>query len=174
MQQMVDLRKQWDPNGGRVMGTRDNDAADANKALTPVSEYYGVMIGQDRQTDQVTQPGQIFRGYSVERRDKAPLIETEDFRDEAARGIWDDYSPPHFGFKPKGGTVSATRRRSGHLSLELRNFLPRRRDALHLICGTTALTIPIPAHSKWSGLLLPFTSRTPTPMAARMAAKSCA
>ena len=32
-------------------------------------------------------------------RDKAPLIETEDFRDEGARGIWDDFSPPHFGFK---------------------------------------------------------------------------
>ena len=33
------------------MGTRDNDQADANKALTPVSEYYGVMIGQAPQTD---------------------------------------------------------------------------------------------------------------------------
>jgi beta-galactosidase len=27
------------------------------------------------------------------------MIETEDFREEGARGIWDDYSPPHFGFK---------------------------------------------------------------------------
>ncbi len=32
-------------------------------------------------------------------RDRAPLIETEDFRDEGPRGIWDDFSPPHFGFK---------------------------------------------------------------------------
>ncbi len=32
----------------------------------------------------------------------ALLIETEDFRDEAGRNIWDDqYSPPHFGFTPK-------------------------------------------------------------------------
>jgi len=97
MVQMVALRKQWDPNGGRVVGTRDggNDTA-----LTPVSEFYGVMIGQDPKTNAIIQPGQIFRGYSVDRRDKAPLIETEDFRDEAPRGIWDDYSPPTFGFKP--------------------------------------------------------------------------
>jgi beta-galactosidase len=85
------------------MGTRDNDQSDANIALTPMSEFYGVMIGQDTQTDSITQPGQIFRGYAVDRRDKAPLIETEDFRDEAARGVWDDFSPPHIGgFKPKG------------------------------------------------------------------------
>jgi beta-galactosidase len=99
MVQMVDLRKQWDPNGGRVMGTRDNDLPEANKALTAASEYYGVMIGQAPQTDKVA-GDDIFRGYSIARRDKAPLIETEDFRDEAARGIWDDASPPQFGFKP--------------------------------------------------------------------------
>ncbi len=46
MQQMVALRKELDPHGGRVVGSRDNDLADANKALTPVSEFYGVMIGQ--------------------------------------------------------------------------------------------------------------------------------
>jgi beta-galactosidase len=33
-------------------------------------------------------------------RDQAPLIETEDFRDEGARRFWDNYSPPYFGFKP--------------------------------------------------------------------------
>ena len=41
----------------------------------------------------------MFRGYSAERRDRAPLIETEDFRDEGARRFWDDFSPPYFGFK---------------------------------------------------------------------------
>ncbi len=100
MRQMVALRKQWDPNGGRVTGSRDNDVAALNIAVTAASEYYGIMIGQAPQTDRITEPGQIFRGYSVERRDKAPLIEVEDFREEAARGIWDDFSPPHFGFKP--------------------------------------------------------------------------
>ena len=57
------------------------------------------MIGQDPRTDQISEPNAIFRGYSVERRDRAPLIETEDFRDEGARRFWDDFSPPYFGFK---------------------------------------------------------------------------
>jgi len=39
MVQFVALRKELDPHGGRVMGTRDNDQADANQALTPMSEY---------------------------------------------------------------------------------------------------------------------------------------
>ena len=99
MEQMVALRKQWDPNGGRVMGYRDNDNVPANTVLTPISEYYGVMIGQAPQTDQLTTPDALFRGYSAERRDRAPLIETEDFRDEGARRFWDDFSPPYFGFK---------------------------------------------------------------------------
>ena len=53
------------------------------------------------------------RPDSDEMRDHGPLIETEDFRDEGARGIWDDFSPPHFGFK-KG--------RNGQLQLEFRNL----------------------------------------------------
>jgi beta-galactosidase len=99
MVQMVALRKEIDPFGGRAMGTRDNDLSKENNALTPISEYYGVMIGQAPQTDKIS-GDDIFRGYSIARRDKAPLIETEDFRDEAGRNIWDDYSAPHFGFKP--------------------------------------------------------------------------
>ena len=99
MVQLVALRKEWDPHGGRVMGTRDNDNAPANKALTPVSEYYEVMIAQAPPVEKVA-GDDIFRGYSIARRDKAPLLEAEDFRDEAARGVWDDYSPPSFGFKP--------------------------------------------------------------------------
>ena len=96
MQQMVDLRKELDPNGGRVMGCRTlNDPATTN-----IAEYFGVMIGQDPRTDALKEPTQMFRAYSQERRDLAPLIETEDFRDEAARRFWDDYSPPHLGFKP--------------------------------------------------------------------------
>jgi beta-galactosidase len=100
---MVALRKGLDPHGGRVMGSRDNDQSEANKALTPMSEFYGVMIGQAPQTDAI-KGDDIFRGYSISRRDKAPLIETEDLRDEAGRNVWDDFSPPHFGFKPKAGS----------------------------------------------------------------------
>ncbi|MHB8889043.1 MAG: glycoside hydrolase family 2 protein [Acidobacteriaceae bacterium] len=99
MKQMIALRNQWDPHGGRVVGYRDNDDVAANTALTPIAEYYGVMIGQAPQTDLVTKPGEIFRGYSVARRDRAPIIEAEDFRDEGARRFWDDDSPPYFGFK---------------------------------------------------------------------------
>ena len=110
MRQMVALRKQYDPDGGRVMGTRGNSDGAANTALTPVSEYYGVMVGQDRRTDQLTSPRDIFRGYSAERRDRAPLIETEDFRNEGARRFWDDFSPPFFGFKKR-----ATRHLGAHV-----------------------------------------------------------
>jgi beta-galactosidase len=79
MQQMVDLRKELDPHGGRVMGCRSlRDPAAA------VTEWFGTMLGGP---------------YSAAMRDKAPLIETEDFRDEAARRFWDDFSPPYFGFK---------------------------------------------------------------------------
>jgi beta-galactosidase len=96
MKQMVELKKEWDPNGGRVIGCRTlNDPA-----ATPVAEYFGVMIGQDRRTDLLKGPSDMFRAYSAERRDRAPIIETEDFRDEAARRFWDDFSPPDYGFKP--------------------------------------------------------------------------
>jgi len=97
MQQMVALRKQWDPAGMRVMGVRDGDQQ-ADLADTPLAEYYGTMIGQDEKTAKLA-PGAILHGYSDPRRDRAPLVETEDFRDEGARRYWDEYSPPYFGFK---------------------------------------------------------------------------
>ncbi len=149
MQQLVALRKQWDPNGGRVVGTRDGGP---DASLTAVSEYYGVMIGQDTRTDSITTPGQIFRGYSVDRRDKAPLIETEDFRDEAARGIWDDYSPPHLGgFKPKGGPVArdpVPGQDTYHWNSETFALAGATRYAAYAL---NRIDNPDPAHSKWSG-----------------------
>ena len=152
MVQMVELRKKLDPHGGRVMGTRDNDLGEANKALTPMSEWYGVMIGQAPQTDRIA-GDDIFRGYSIARRDKAPLIETEDFRDEAARAYWDDYSPPHFGFKPH--IVPGPRPgRSGpggdtyHWNSETFALAGAIRYASYL---RNRIGNPNPAHSKWSG-----------------------
>jgi beta-galactosidase len=151
MAQMVALRKQWDPFGGRVMGTRDNDNVEANKALTPVCEYYGVMVAQAQQTDKVA-GDDIFRGYSIARRDRAPLIETEDFRDEAARGIWDDFSPPHFGFKPH--VVAGANGRPGlggdtyHWTSETFCLAGAARYASYL---RNRIDNPDPAHSKWSG-----------------------
>jgi beta-galactosidase len=80
MQQMVDLRKEFDPHGGRAMGCRSLTVPGA----TAVTEWFGTMLGGP---------------YNAQARDKAPLIETEDFRDEGARRFWDDFSPPYFGFK---------------------------------------------------------------------------
>src|ERR1022692_1213883 len=99
MNQMIALRKQWDPGGGRVVGARGNDNVAANTAITPLAEFFGIMIGQDPRTDQLATPEAMFRGYSAERRNRAPLIETEDYREEGARRFWDDDSPPYFGFK---------------------------------------------------------------------------
>ncbi len=104
----------------------------------------------------------MFRAYSAERRDRAPLIETEDFRDEAARRFWDDYSPPHFGFKPGPNDT---------YHWNSRNILPRRRRALQCLLDPTASPTPIPPTP--SGPAMPrSTSPTPTPTAGRTPAKS--
>ena len=146
MVQMVELRKKLDPHGGRVMGTRDNDQAAANKALTPISEWYGVMIGQAPQTDRIG-GDDIFRGYSIARRDKAPLIETEDFRDEAGRNVWDDFSPPHFGFKPKSGMIGNRPVDTWHWNSETFSLAAATRYASYV---RNRIDNPDPAHSKWS------------------------
>jgi beta-galactosidase len=137
LQQMVELRKQWDPNGGRVMGCRTLNDSEA----TPIAEYFGVMIGQDRRTDELTNHTAMFRAYSAERRDRAPLIETEDFRDEAARRFWDDYSPPHFGFKKGTNDVY-------HWNSETFCLATAARYHDYFI---NRISNPDPAHSKWAG-----------------------
>ncbi len=141
MQQMVDLRKQYDPDGGRAMGVRHGDDNAAAAAITPIAEYYGVMIGQDPRTDRLAGPHDIFRGYSAARRDRAPLIETEDFRDEAARRFWDDASPPHFGFKPGPADTY-------HWNSETFCLAAAARYHAYWI---NRISNPDPAHSKWSG-----------------------
>jgi beta-galactosidase len=146
MTQMVSMRKELDPHGGRVMGTRDNDQADANKALTPICEWYGIMIGQAPRTDQIS-GDDIFRGYSISRRDKAPLIETEDFRDEAGRNVWDDYSPPHFGFKPKEGQISGRPVDTWHWNSETFSLAGATRYHSYVL---NRIDNTDPAHSKWS------------------------
>ena len=137
LQEMVDLRKEWDPNGGRVLGCRTlNDSG-----ATPLAEYFGVMIGQDRSTDELTNRAQLFRAYSAERRDRAPFIETEDFRDEAARRFWDDFSPPDFGFK-KGPNDT--------YSWNSETFCLAAAERYHAY-AINKISNPDPAHSKWAG-----------------------
>jgi beta-galactosidase len=136
LQSMVDLRKQWDPDGGRVMGCRTlNDSGS-----TAIAEYFGVMIGQDKRTDALTNRAELFRAYSAERRDRAPLIETEDFRDEAARRFWDDYSPPHFGFKRGANDTYHWNSETFCLAAAVRyhDYYINR------------ISNPDPAHSKWA------------------------
>ncbi len=152
MVQLVALRKQWDPTGGRVMGTRDNDVVDANKALTPVSEYYEVMMGQAPGVEHIA-GDDIFRGFSIARRDRAPLLEAEDFRDEAPRGIWDDYSPPTFGFKPhkvpggRGGDPAAGGD-TYHWTSDTFALAGAARYASYV---HNRIDNPDPAHARWSG-----------------------
>lgn len=146
MNQMVAIRKELDPHGGRVMGSRDNDQAEENKALTPMSEFFGVMIGQAPQTDKIS-GDDIFRGYSISRRDKAPLIETEDFRDEAGRNVWDDYSPPHFGFKPKAGMSGTRPIDTWHWNSETFCLAAATR---YYSYASNRIDNKDPAHSKWA------------------------
>jgi beta-galactosidase len=97
MQSLAALRDKWDPNGGRGVG--DRDLADSGGAAS--SDWFGTMVAwQPPDTD----GGGYFRGYSDAYRDKGPIVEEEDYRDEAMRGIWDDYSPPHVGGFQPGAT----------------------------------------------------------------------
>jgi beta-galactosidase len=137
LQQMIDLQKQFDPNGGRVVGCRTLNEASA----TPIAGYFGVMIGQDRRTDELTGPAEMFRAYSAERRDRAPFIETEDFRDEAARRFWDDFSPPFFGFKKGPNDTYNWNSETFCMAAAARYH-----DYFSNIISNTN-----PAHAKWSG-----------------------
>jgi beta-galactosidase len=89
MQSLSQLKTQWDPNGGRGNGDRDTPDVGAE----PYADWYGTMVAYNGSPP----TSAIFRGCSTGFRDKGPCIEEEDFRDEALRGIWDQYSPPHVG-----------------------------------------------------------------------------
>jgi beta-galactosidase len=146
MQQMVDLRKQWDPSGGRVIGTRGDSNDKANTATTPIAEYYGVMMAQDTGVEVLNGPTAMFRAYSEERRDRAPIIETEDYRNEGARRMWDDFSPPYYMAK-KG--PNDTWKRDGYLytseSFALDGVKQYWKYWINRISNTD------PAHARWSG-----------------------
>ena len=137
MQQMVDLRKQFDPNGGRVVGCRTLERLrrDAHRRIFRRDDRAGPA---HRRADQ---PTEMFRAYSAERRDRAPFIETEDFRDEAARRFWDDFSPPHFGFKPGPNDTY-------HWNSETFCLAAAARYHAYSI---NRISNPDPAHAKWSG-----------------------
>ena len=141
MQQMLALRKQWDPSGGRVIGARGNDNVAANTAINPIAEFFGIMIGQDPRTDQLATADAMFRGYSAQRRDRAPLIETEDYREEGARRFWDDSSPPYFGFTKGPNDTWQFTSESFALGAIKRYWA----------YWQNRISNPDPAHSKWGG-----------------------
>ncbi|ADJ49535.1 beta-galactosidase [Amycolatopsis mediterranei S699] len=86
MSQMLDLRRTWDPAGGRAIGCRaiSDSSAYGGTAAVDAAEYVGTMLN---------------RHYSVYARDRKPVIECEYTRDEAPRRVWDNYSPPDFGYR---------------------------------------------------------------------------
>ena len=147
LQQMIAQKERWDRYGQRVVGCRSNTTNAEYAALTPVSEYYPVMIAQDPRTEQLMQPSDQFRGFSAERRDRAPFLETEDYREEGARRMWDDFSPPYY--KAKKGPDDTWRSDSAYLFTS-ENF------ALGWIgryfeYWQNRISNPAPAHSRWSG-----------------------
>ena len=105
------------------------------------------MIGQDPKTDSLAGPNDMFRGYSAYRRDRAPLVEAEDFRDEGARRFWDDDSPPYY--KAKKGPNDTWRNRSRYLytseSFALAGI------ERYWAYWQNRISNPDPSHSKWSG-----------------------
>jgi len=147
MRQMTALQKQWDPYGQRAVGSRDSSDAGPNQLLTPLSGYFGVMIAQDPRVDKLAQPTDLFRGYSAERRDLAPIIEVEDFREEGARRFWDDYSPPYY--KAKKGPADTWMANSEYLftaeSFALAGV------GRYWEYWENRISNPDPAHSRWSG-----------------------
>jgi len=75
MLEMQNVRKTWDPKGGRFSGTRSIDAD-----LAGIEEYGSTMDGM---------------GTSA----TVPIWDAEYARGECPRRVWDKYSPPSYGYK---------------------------------------------------------------------------
>ncbi len=94
MREMTALRKKLDPYGYRSMGCRalgaDQDAVDA-------SEYVGTMLGRQVENDSG------FTANGPVTRDKRAIVESEYFREEAPRRVWDDYSAPWYDYIHNSG-----------------------------------------------------------------------
>lgn len=88
MQEMTEMRKLLDPDGGRLMGSR---SITTPEQLTH-AEWVGTMIYRN----------DAWAKGSMDAIDRhMPIIETEYKRDEAPRRVWDDYSPPHYDYVNK-------------------------------------------------------------------------
>jgi hypothetical protein len=67
---------------------------------------------------------------------------------ETGRNIWDDYSPPHFGFKPKSGSIGSRPVETWHWNSETFCLAATTRYASYMLNRIDNID---PAHSKWSG-----------------------
>ena len=86
MKTMVNIRKKFDPDGGRFMGSRTISSVDQIKE----AEYVGTMENRNAsaaKTSMASAGGKYM-----------PIMDTEYARDEAPRRVWDDYSPPDYDY----------------------------------------------------------------------------
>jgi beta-galactosidase len=139
MKDMQGLHEKWDPNGERALGCRSL----SDEGAVQQSQYYGTMLSMDPRIYDLKGPTDTFRGYSEERRDRAPMIECEDFRDEGARRFWDAYSPPTFGFHKKPEDTYDYNSETFALAGVRRYYL----------YVSEMISNPDPKHSKWAGYL---------------------
>jgi beta-galactosidase len=89
----------------------------------------------------------MFRAYSAERRDRAPIIEAEDYRDEGARRFWDPFSPPYY--NPKKGPNDTYMYKSDYMYTSESFALGGVRRYWDYWSNRISNTDP--AHSRWSG-----------------------
>ncbi len=88
MKEMVALKRELDPNGGRFMGCRTISDPD----VIAEAEYAGTMLNRHAS-----------RAYdSMRKLNKyMPIMETEYAREESAGRLWDRFTPPDFNFNCK-------------------------------------------------------------------------
>jgi beta-galactosidase len=91
-------------------------------------------------------PKAMFRAYSAERRDRAPIIESEDYRQEGSRRMWDDFSPPYF--KAKKGPNDSWMQGSEYLYTSESFALDGIKQ--YWAYWSNRISNTDPAHSRWS------------------------
>lgn len=93
MKEMTDMRKLLDPNGGRSMGCRalGGESEDDEQGVEE-SEYVATMLGRSIEDDAG------FRSWGQETIEKRAILESEYYREEAPRRVWDDYSAPWYDY----------------------------------------------------------------------------
>lgn len=82
-QEMTNLKAKIDPNGGRFSGCR---TIKTEEQITS-TEYVGTMLNRHA--------GTAYESMKAVNK-FVPIVETEYYRQESARRVWDDFSPPDY------------------------------------------------------------------------------